>query len=69
MALRRLETEQLGNHTPSDEQERAGTTDMQRSSRPERSDDETRDLSSTDVALARRLVRQHRAVYDYLADR
>ncbi len=70
MALRRHEIETFGNDTPVDEQELARTADMQRSSRPESSDDEeTHDLSATDVVFARRLVRQHRAVYDYLADR
>lgn len=70
MALRRPETETFGNDAPVDEQEFAGTADMQRGSRAESGDDEeTVDLSTADVALARRLVRQHRAVYDYLADR
>ena len=70
MALRRHETETVGNDIPVGERELAGMADMQCGSRPERSGDgETRGLSDTDVALARRLVRQHRAVYYYLADR
>ncbi len=70
MALRRYETGTFVNDTPLDERELAWMANPQRGSRPASGDDvETPDLSATDVELARRLVRQHRAVYDYLADR
>jgi stress-induced morphogen len=70
MALRHRETDATEDSVPVEEQGLELTNEQRITGQPvSQTHNELTALSAEEAALARWLVAQHRAVYDYLADR